>query len=266
MTSTGAGLFGRREIARDVESLGLPLEAVYLIHSSLRRVGPLVDGPKTLVDAIRDACGPRSTIVAPTFTAENSTTTRDYRRRTAGMSRKQLLDEEAKIAEFILDSTPSQNVGIVSEYIRNDPDSARSAHPQTSFSAIGPQAAQLVAVHALDCHLGEESPLGWLYDNDAVVLLVGVGFEVCTCFHLAEYRLDKPVEDRLYRTFAMNSGRRELREFYAPETDDRDFARIGNEMTKKPFVHVGRVGQAPVYWFRLRAGVDFATSWMNRFR
>jgi aminoglycoside 3-N-acetyltransferase len=96
MKSSDATFFSRQEIAGDLRSLGLPMGEIYLIHSSLRRVGRLPDGPKTLVDAIHDTCGPSSTIVAPTFTAENSTTTRVYRRRTAGMSRQQLLEEEAK--------------------------------------------------------------------------------------------------------------------------------------------------------------------------
>jgi aminoglycoside 3-N-acetyltransferase len=257
---------GRREVARDIRALGLPPDAVYLVHSSLRRVGGLEDGPRTLVDGLRDACGSRSTIVVPTFTAGNSTTTRAYRRRTAGMSDRQLLDEEAKIPGFHRETTPSQNVGIVAEYIRGEAGSARSNHPQTSFCAVGPYADELVQIHDLECHLGEKSPMRWLYDIDAVVLLIGVGFEVCTCFHLAEYRLEEPAPSRPYRTFVMTGEKRELREFSAPETDDSDFGRIGAEMVGEPFVNVGRIGNAPVLWFRLRAGVDFAVEWMNRFR
>jgi len=257
---------GRREVARDVRALGLPSDAVYLVHSSLRRIGGLEDGPRTLVDGLRDACGSRSTIVVPTFTAGNSTTTREYHRRTAGMSDRQLRAEEAKIPGFHRETTPSQNVGIVAEYIRGEAASARSNHPQTSFSAVGPYADQLVEIHDLECHLGEKSPMSWLYDINAVVLLIGVGFEVCTCFHLAEYRLEKPAPPRLYRTFVMTDEQRELREFFAPETDDSDFGRIGAEMVREPFVNVGRIGNAPVPWFRLRAGVDFAVDWMNRCR
>lgn len=256
----------RSEVARDVRALGLPSDAVYLVHSSLRRVGDLENGPRTLVDGLRDACGSRSTIVVPTFTAGNSTTTREYRRRTAGMSDRQLLAEEAKILAFHRETTPSQNVGIVAEYVRSDPASVRSNHPQTSFSAVGPYADQLVRIHDLECHLGEQSPLRRLYDVDAVVLLIGVGFEVCTCFHLAEYRLARPAPPRLYRTFVMADGQRELREFFAPETDDSDFGRIGAEMVGESFVNVGRIRNAPVHWFRLRAGVDFAAEWMNRCR
>jgi len=64
----------------------------------------------------------------------------------------------------------------------------------------------------------------------------------------------------------MADGQRELREFFAPETDDRDFGRIGAEMVGESFVNVGRIRNAPVHWFRLRAGVDFAAEWMNRCR
>lgn len=266
MTSTLAPSLDRRELARDLRALGLPSEQTYLVHSSLRQIGTLADGPQGLLDAFRDSCGDRSTIVTPAFTAGNSTTTRAYRRRTDGMTPEQLLDEEDKIAGFDRRTSPSQNVGMFSECVRTAPGSVRSNHPQTSFCAVGPQACELVAVHALDCHLGEQSPLSRLYDNDAVVVLIGVGFAVCTCFHLAEYRLAEPVDVRPYRTFLMTGGRRKPHDFFAPDTDDRDFATIGNEMAEKPFVHTGQLGQAPVHWFRMRDGVDFAVDWMNRFR
>ena len=266
MTPGSTALVGRTAIVHDVRALGLPRGETYLVHSSLSHVGALLDGPRTLVDALRGACGPRATIAVPTFTAGNSTTTRAYLRRTAGMTREQLRAEEATIPGFDVGVTPSQNVGVVAEYLRTAPGSLRSDHPQTSFGANGPRAAELVEVHELDCHLGDESPLGRLYAHDAVVVLIGVGFDVCTCFHLAEYRLDEPPPMRRYRTFVTNDGRRELRQFLAPDTDDRDFARIGDEMAMEPFVHRGRIGRASVHWFRLRAAVDFAVGWMNRVR
>ena len=43
--------------------------------------------------------------------------------------------------------------------------------------------------HEPECHLGERSPLRWLYDHDAAILLIGVDYDVCTAFHLAEYRV-----------------------------------------------------------------------------
>jgi len=175
MTITATGTAEALDVAGDLRALGLPRNGIYLVHSSLRRVGPLAEGPRTLVDGLRETCGPRSTVLAPTFTAGNSTTTRAYLRRTAHMDREQRRAEEDRIAGFDRRTSPSQNVGAIPEYIRTASGSTRSNHPQTSFSAIGPRAAELLAVHELECHLGDDSPLGRLYDNDAVVLLSASG-------------------------------------------------------------------------------------------
>ena len=69
------------------------------------------------------------------------------------------------------------------------PVGGRSSHPQVSFAALGPGALDCTSVHDLDCHLGDRSPLGWLYAADAAILLLGVDYSACTAFHLAEYRL-----------------------------------------------------------------------------
>ena len=53
MTSTLARPLGRPEIARDLRELGLPTEETYLVHSSLRHVGTLADGPEHLHDKQR---------------------------------------------------------------------------------------------------------------------------------------------------------------------------------------------------------------------
>ena len=142
------------EIRSDLSMLGLPVGSTYLIHSSLRRVGPLADGPSTLAEALQDALGPQSTIVVPTFTARNSTTTRRFRRLTAGMTPEQIVAEEAKIEGFDQSATPAQDVGAFAELIRRHPEAVRSDHPQTSFTALGPAATELTRDHALDCHLG----------------------------------------------------------------------------------------------------------------
>ena len=102
MTITATGTAEALDVAGDLRALGLPRNGIYLVHSSLRRVGPLAEGPRTLVDGLRETCGPRSTIVAPTFTAGNSTTTRAYRRRTEHMGPEQCRAEEDRIAGFDL--------------------------------------------------------------------------------------------------------------------------------------------------------------------
>jgi len=267
VVDSGTKTLDRAEIRSDLSMLGLPVGSTYLIHSSLRRVGPLADGPATLAEALQDVLGPRSTIVVPTFTARNSTTTRRFRRLTVGTTPEQIATEEANIEGFDRSTTPAQDIGAFAEFIRRRPAAVRSDHPQTSFTALGPSATELTRDHALDCHLGERSPLAKLYTADAIVLLLGEGIDVCTCFHLAEHRLPTPAPRRLFRCYVLEGGRRTLREFMAAEADDSDLGRLGVAMAAgSPFVHRGRVGRATASWFPLRAAVDFAVDWMSRWR
>jgi aminoglycoside 3-N-acetyltransferase len=256
-------------LAADLEACGLPTGSFCLVHCSLRRMGRLAKGPATVARALCEVLGPRSTIVVPAFTARNSTTTRRFRRLTAGMTADEAAAEEAGIEGFDRDTTPAQDVGAFAEHIRRHPSAVRSDHPQTSFAAVGPAAADLMDGHALDCHLGERSPLAKLYTADAVVLMLGTGGEgfgeVCTCFHLAEYRV--ATREGRYRAYVVDAARRSLREFVAVELNDSDFGRIGAAMAAETgFVRSGAVGDATATWFPLPAAVDFAVGWMTRWR
>ena len=267
MSSAGSSAIGQAEIRSDLARLAMPARSPVLVHSSLREVGPPAGGPAALAAALRDVLGPRATIVVPAFTARNSTTTREFRRRAARMTPEQREAEEAKIVPFDLRTTPAQDVGAFAEYIRSRPAAVRSAHPQTSFAALGPDAVDVTRNHALDSHLGERSPLARLYDRDAQVLLLGVDFDVCTAFHLAEHRLPWPAPRRPYRAYTLRGGRRMRCDFGAADSDDRDFRRIGDALrAERRVVLTGSVGHALACWFPLRTAVDFAVEWMSRWR
>ena len=102
------------------------------------------------------------------------------------------------MAPFDPATTPCPTMGALAECVRTTPGAVRSTHPHTSFAALGPRAAELLADHDPHCHLGERSPLGALYAAGAHVLLFRVGFEACSAFHLAEYRLRPAPPPRAY--------------------------------------------------------------------
>ncbi|MFC0506763.1 aminoglycoside N(3)-acetyltransferase [Micromonospora costi] len=258
---------GRAEIAAGLRAVGLAAGATVLVHASLSRVGPVVGGPATVLAALRDVLGDTGTLVVPTQTAGNSITSPAFRAATAGMTADQAARVEAAIAPFDRERSPSEGMGALAEHVRRQPDAVRSGHPQTSFTALGPEAARLTAVHDLDCHLGERSPLGALYAADALVLLLGVGYTACTAFHLAEYRLTHPAAERAYRCYVRDDGgRRVRRDFLALDLDDSDFPRIGAALDSEPSVARGRVGNAVCRAVPMRAAVDFAGRWMTHHR
>lgn len=253
-------------LTADLRELGVDRATTLLVHASLRSVGPVRDGSRTVVRALRGVLGPGGTLVVPTFTESNSLTSRTYIRMTRDLTGHQLLSYHENMEPFSAASTPSHGMGRLAERVRVTPGAVRSTHPQTSFAALGPRAARITSGHALNCLLGEESPLGRLYDEDAHVLLLGVGFEVCSAFHLSEYRRPDPVRRR-YDCRQMTDDGPRWTGFDDIDLDDSDFGELGRWLEtsqpggRSPIVR-GRVGGADSRLLPLRWAVDTASDWM----
>ncbi|MFI5620011.1 aminoglycoside N(3)-acetyltransferase [Streptomyces sp. NPDC051567] len=233
-----------------------------LVHASLAGTG-LRAGP--LRDALLGALGPHGTLVVPAFTPANSTTSTAHLERIAGLSGPQVRAFRARMPAFDPARTPSEGMGVLAEAVRTAPGAVRSAHPQTSFAALGADAERLCAGHRLESHLGEDSPLGKLCREGGQVLLINVGFSVCTAFHLAEYRIPDPPL-RMYECVVKVNlpGRRrgkEWRGFEDVVLDDGDFPEIGRSFPE-PRLRRGRVGGAPAVLFSVPDAVGHALDWM----
>jgi aminoglycoside 3-N-acetyltransferase len=261
---TGTGRIGYDRLKEELRALGVQAGRHLLVHSSLKAIGWIEGGPAALLEALRAVTEP-ATLVVPTQTTRNSLTSRAFLADIHGLDDDQQARHIARMPGFDPASTPSQGMGLLAECLRTHPDAVRSSHPQVSFAALGPQAQACVAVHDLDCHLGERSPLAWLEEMDADVLLLGVGYSACTALHLAEYRIGGQ-RTRPYRCFAIERGVRTEREFTDIYLDDSDFPLLGAELDAGPEVSHGRVGAAPCRLFSMCAAVDFARDWFNRHR
>ncbi|MEV7622637.1 AAC(3) family N-acetyltransferase [Actinoplanes sp. NPDC089786] len=246
-----------------LRALGLPAGDL-LVHVSLRRLGPVAGGPAALLRALHEAAGPEGTIIVPTQTSHNSTTSPAFRAATEGLDDDQRNAYIASMPGFTPDM-PSSGCGAFAEFVRRSPGAVRSAHPQTSFSAVGPRAAELMSVHDLDCHLGERSPLGRLYQDGAHALMIGCGWEACTALHLAEERVKQP-QHKWYRCFVERDGRRATERFLGVDHDDRDFPQLGAAFERTGLAVSGRIGQSPVLIVPIRPAVDFAVGWLSENR
>ncbi|KQX94475.1 MULTISPECIES: aminoglycoside N(3)-acetyltransferase [Streptomyces] len=256
---------GERAAAAQLAGLGVERGGVLLVHASMRSVG---GDAGAMADALRTVLGPEGTLVVPSFTPENSDTSRSYLERVRGLSDEARAALRAAMPPFDREVSPAPAMGRLAETVRLTPGAERSAHPQTSFTAIGPAARKLLAEHRQDCHLGEDSPLARLYEADAQILLLGTGFDTCTAFHLAEYRLPAPPR-RLYRCVVAPQGERGWWEYEDVALDDGDFAALGRAFEcadTTGAVRTGPVGSAGSRLVRLRAAVDFAVDWLGAHR
>ncbi|MET7620969.1 AAC(3) family N-acetyltransferase [Streptomyces sp. NPDC005408] len=232
-----------------------------LVHAGLRGTGL---GAETLRDALLDVLGEDGTLVVPAFTAGNSDTSASYRARVRGMTPEQSAAFRAEMPAFDAATTRSQGMGRLAESVRTAKGAVRSAHPQSSFAAVGRRAAELLAVHPLTSHLGENSPLGALYRAGAQVLMINVDFAVCTAFHLAEYRTGAPV--RTYRCVVQRpGGGKEWTEYEDVELDDSDFGAIGAAFTWG-MEQKGQLGGRTARLFSIKDAVGHAESWMTEKR
>ncbi|KAF2780834.1 AAC(3) family N-acetyltransferase [Streptomyces sp. OM5714] len=246
-------LVTRGTLAAGLRELGVRTGDTLLAHTSLSSLGWVCGGPVAVVRALLDVLGPDGTLVVPTQTGDLS----DPALWTSPPV-PEAWWESIRAATPPYDPliTPSRGVGVVPETVRTWPGARRSAHPQTSFAALGARAAEVVVGHATDCRLGERSPLATLERLDARVLLLGAGYDACTAFHLAEYRIPAPMVE-VGRPGPV--GWERVREVSI--TSER-FDELGHDFERDRPVVRGRVGAADVRLFPLPDAVAYAERWL----
>ncbi|MEV7423268.1 MULTISPECIES: aminoglycoside N(3)-acetyltransferase [unclassified Streptomyces] len=248
-------------LARELTALGVTPGATLLVHASLRATG--LDAI-TLREALLTALGEDGTLVVPAFTEENSDTSAAHLARVRGMTRREAAVFRAAMPAFDAAGTPCLAMGRLAESVRTAPGAVRSAHPQSSFAAVGRRAAELLARHPLDSHLGPGSPLGALADAGARVLMINVGFAACTAFHLAEYRPGAHM--RSYRCVVKaRDGKPRWVEYEDVALDDRDFEEIGSSFAWG-VAQTGQLGGTVTRLFSIKDAVAHAESWMTEKR
>lgn len=251
----------RDSLTADLRALGLRPGETVLVHSSLRALGWVCGGAPTVVRALLDALGSDGTLVVPTHTSDNSDPARWSN---PPVPREWWPQIRAAMPPYDPYTTPSRGVGVLPEVVRSWPGAVRSAHPQTSFAAIGPAARAIVDGHALDCRLGERSPLARLEEAAARVLLLGPGYAACTAFHLAEYRIPS-TEVEVSFAVTTPTGRRWHTVRDTSVSDER-FADLGAAFEKERPVVRGSVGAADVRLFPLADAVAYAEGWLPAHR
>lgn len=251
-------------LVADLRRLGVQQGATLMVHSSLARLGFVVGGPQTVVEALLETIGPDGTLVMPTHSSDVSDP--------AWWQNPPVPETwwdtiRAEMPAYDPARTPTRLMGSIVEYFRTLPGVLRSANPVVSAAALGPNADRITAGHEFERGLGETSPQARIYDLDGSILLLGVTHANNTSLHLAEHRSAPPNAATIGWSAPMVVDG-ERRWVTAPNLvdDPSDFAEIGEAFAATGREVSGPVGAGTGRLMRSRDLVDFAVAWMNERR
>ncbi|MFB9328633.1 aminoglycoside N(3)-acetyltransferase [Paenibacillus aurantiacus] len=253
-------------IMDELLELGVCEGDTLIVHSSIKAFNRfLIGGAPALILGIEAAVGEEGTIVMPAHSGDLSD---PAKWENPPVPQAWWSDIRENMPAFDRCLTPTYGIGTVAETFRKQTGTLRSGHPQVSFCARGPKAEWLTSGHAYDDGLGEQSPLAKLYEDDARVLLLGAGHSSNTSLHLAEYRArygSKAFVSSSAPVFV--DGNRQWRTFHDIALTTEDFEVIGDAFEKESGLTSCRnIGDAEVKLMPVRALVDFAVEWMEKYR
>ena len=229
--------------------LGIAPGDTLLFHSSIKSIGWIDGGAKTVAEALVNAVSPNGTLVAPTFT---------FARKPA---RVPLIDPQ----------NDGCDTGAINAAVLRMPSARRSLALTHSFAVIGKHQADICDIRPELCPLGDEGPFRVLMDLDAKILLLGVAYTHCTAGHFAEYLCQVPYRETFTQPARIRNPDGSEREtslvLYGPKNGvaypPRNFNRAGNMLEERGLVSIGTLGNAYIRLFRIR---DFVSLVQEKWR
>lgn len=158
----------RKELGEVLAAVGVAKGDGLLVHSALQFLGKPEGGLQMVLDELLTAIGPRGTIAVPTFSFS--------------FGRGQDFDPAG---------TPSKDMGLFSEFVRQQPTARRTEHPMQSFAVIGATAEDL-AGRDTPSAFDEGSAFERMLELGFKLLLLGADIQAASLVHYSEQRASVP--------------------------------------------------------------------------
>lgn len=246
----------RTTLVRELQELGLEPGMTVIVHSSMRALGWICGGPVTVIQALQDVLTPEGTLIMPAHTA-NVSDPKEWGDPPIPEGWWETVREE--MPPFDPFVTPTYFMGAIAETFRTMPGVYRSNHPRYSFAAWGKHRDQVISYHSLDYGMGEQSPLGEIYQLNGHVLLLGVGYDSNTSMHLGEHQ-SEAFGSLKKESPLIESGKRVWKSFVDLDYDDEAFPEIGKAFEKRYPMKKQTIGNGLVRLMNQRDVVQFTST------
>jgi aminoglycoside 3-N-acetyltransferase/aminoglycoside 3-N-acetyltransferase-2 len=259
------------DLAEALRELGVRPNDLLMVHASLKAIGPVEGGARTVVDALLAAVAPGGTLMGYASWDRSP-----YEQTLNG---RRMSDDERRHWPAFDPQTAGtyRGFGLLNQFLADTPGARRSAHPDASMVALGPLAETLTEPHRLDQALGVGSPLERFVAQGGKVLLLGAALYSVTVLHYAEAIADIPGKRRVRYEMPVR-GPDGRTEWHSAENFDSNgildcFAVAGKsdatETIARAYVALGRhregrVGRAHCYLFDGRDIVAFGVDYLER--
>jgi aminoglycoside 3-N-acetyltransferase len=160
----------REQLVEQLKAIGVKEGMDLMVHSSLKRVGPVDGGPDAIIDSLLKILGTDGTLMMSTVSGSVT----------------------PKQPVYHSDHTPS-SVGYLSNVFRKRDNVIRSLHPVHSIAAFGPKAEFYTEGHLqANTPWSPDNTYGKIMRNNACILFLGVNYECNTCMHALEIEARVP--------------------------------------------------------------------------